>query len=495
MEGSLLPDGWACATLGELVSQDGLFSDGDWIESKDQDPLGDVRLVQLADVGDGTFLNRSRRYLTTEKALQLGCSFLEPGDVLIARMPDPLGRACIFPGDRQRCITAVDVCIVRTGKGSVDHRWLVWAINSPHFRARIAALQSGSTRQRISRSNLATIQLPIPPLSEQRRIVAEIEKQFSRLDAAVEALKRAQANLRRYRASVLKAACEGRLVPQDPNDEPASELLKRVLVERQRRWQGKYRSPAEPDAVLPILPEGWVWATLDQCAWDSGYGTSEKCSYEADGPPVLRIPNIAKGRIDLSDLKRSVAQIYVAHSDALESGDLLVVRTNGSKELIGRSALVRESFSEPHFFASYLIRFRLITCLAHWISAIWDSDLVRGPLVRGAATTAGQYNISLGVLGRLSLPIPPQAEQVRIVAEVERRLSVADDLEATIDGSLRRAERLRQAILKRAFEGRLVAQDPNEEPASVLLERIRVGRLAGATSKKRKSGQQGVLPM
>src|SRR5512139_4103654 len=110
-----LAEGWAISSLGGLVGADGLFTDGDWVETKDQDPHGDVRLIQLADVGDALYRNRSVRYLTSAKAAELGCTYLRPGDVLVARMPDPLGRACIFPGDSKPSVTAVDVCIIRPG--------------------------------------------------------------------------------------------------------------------------------------------------------------------------------------------------------------------------------------------------------------------------------------------------------------------------------------------------------------------------------------------
>src|ERR1700730_5972250 len=209
---SSLPAGWRRAKIGDLISPDGVFIDGDWVETVDQDPNGDVRLIQLADVGDGIYRNRSARFLTRKKATELGCTFLQPGDVLIGRMPDPLGRACIFPGDDKPSVTVVDVCIVRTAKGGADHRWLMHFINAPDFRVAIASLQSGSTRKRISRGNLATLTLPVPPFDEQQRIVAEIEKQFTRLDAGVASLKRVQTALKRYRRSVLKSACEGRLV-------------------------------------------------------------------------------------------------------------------------------------------------------------------------------------------------------------------------------------------------------------------------------------------
>ena len=276
-----LPDGWVLAAIGELIGRGGIFIDGDWVESKDQDPCGDVRLIQLADVGDGEYLDKSSRFLTAKKSRELKCTYLVPGDALIARMPDPLGRACIFPGDPKTSVTAVDVCIVRTGVNGPDHHWLAWFVNSPEFRDNVALLQSGSTRKRISRKNLATITLPVPPLPEQHRIVAEIEKQFTRLNASVAALKRVQANLKRYRAGVLKAACEGKLVPTEAevarakgrDYEPANQLLARILAERRARWEaqekrrGKYVEPSPPDpSDLPELPEGWAWATVAQLA-------------------------------------------------------------------------------------------------------------------------------------------------------------------------------------------------------------------------------------
>src|SRR3972149_247363 len=186
--GRSLPDGWELRTIEDVVDSEGVFIDGDWVESKDQDPNGEIRLIQLADVGDGYYRNRSNRFLTHKRALELGCTFIEKGDLLIARMPDPLGRARIFPGDTKQSVTVVDVCIVRTK--NAEHRWLMYAINSPKFRADVESLQSGSTRKRISRKNLARLKLPIPPLSEQERIVSRIEELLSDLDAGVAALER-----------------------------------------------------------------------------------------------------------------------------------------------------------------------------------------------------------------------------------------------------------------------------------------------------------------
>ena len=163
-------------TLNKIVGKNGLFVDGDWIETKDQDPSGEVRLIQLADIGDGAFLNKSSRFLTAQKAKQLNCTFLEPGDLLVARMPDPLGRACILPGDVKPCITAVDVCIVRPDPNIAFAEWLKFQINNPSFRSKINKFITGTTRQRISRGNLDKLKFRLPELPDQIRIATVLSK-------------------------------------------------------------------------------------------------------------------------------------------------------------------------------------------------------------------------------------------------------------------------------------------------------------------------------
>ena len=190
-------------------------------------------------------------------------------------------------------------------------------INSPQSRRAIASYQSGSTRKRISRRNLGKIQFPVPPVTEQHRIVAAIETQFTRLDAAVAALKRAQANLRRYKAAVLKAACEGRLVPTEAelaraegrDYEPADVLLRRILAERRARWEAehpgkKYKEPALPDVEdLPELPEGWVWAALDQLTWHITSGSRGWAKYYSNqGSIFVRAQDVKTDDLVLSNI-------------------------------------------------------------------------------------------------------------------------------------------------------------------------------------------------
>lgn len=482
-----LPSGWAVATISELVGAAGIFSDGDWVESKDQDPSGDVRLVQLADVGDGRYLNRSSRFLTSVKARELRCTYLEPGDLLLARMPDPLGRACIFPGDSRAAVTVVDVCIVRTNVGDIDQRWLMWTVNSPAFRVAVANLQSGSTRKRISRGNLATLCLPIPPAPEQRRIVAAIEEQLTRLDSAVAALKRVQANLKRYRASVLKMACEGKLVPTEAElarveareYEPACVLLKRIAENSNSDlFFGESSTGHE-------LPDGWCWAVLGQFGRIGTGSTplrSNPTFYEGGD-----VPWITSGALNAPFVKAPTGFVtekayHECNLTRYVPGTLLIAMYGEGKTRGKCSELLIEATTNQAIAA--VVTRGLGAACKPYLKLVLERNYFE---IRRESSGGVQPNLNLGLVRRIRVPLPPLAEQMRIVEEAERHLSIIADMELAVARDLTRAERLRQSILKRAFEGKLVPQDRNDEPASVLLERIRAERSAGTVNHKRRT--------
>jgi type I restriction enzyme S subunit len=197
---------------------------------------------------------------------------------------------------------------------------------------------------------------------------------------------------------------------------------------------------------------------------------------------VLRIPNVQNRRVSLENLKYATQAADLRRPEALETGDFLFIRTNGSRSLIGRGALIERPFPKPHFFASYLIRLRLVRvgCLPEWAAFAWHSDTVRRQVLEEVASSAGQYNLSLGSALRFTMPLPPLAEQARILEKAADLASIGEAACGTVDFARDRSSRLRQAILKWAFEGKLVDQDPNDEPASVLLERIRQARTVEA---------------
>jgi type I restriction enzyme S subunit len=205
-----LPTGWLYESINSIVVG-GMIADGDWVESKDQDSNGQVRLTQLADVGDGEFRSRSDRWMNDEQASRLNVNYLRPGDLLMARMPDPLGRTCMVPENIGRAVTVVDVAIIRITRKDVNPKFVMWLLNSPGIRQQIEMLASGTTRRRITRKNLGTIDLPMPSIDEQHKIVELLEDHLSRLDASVSLADAMQKQSNGLKRSLLQAAFTGQL--------------------------------------------------------------------------------------------------------------------------------------------------------------------------------------------------------------------------------------------------------------------------------------------
>lgn len=506
-----LPSGWALAKIPDLVGPNGVFSDGDWVESEDQDPSGDVRLIQLADVGDGYYVNKSNRFLTKSKARELNCTFLKSGDVLVARMPDPLGRACIFPGDQKDAVTVVDVCVIRGELGHIDHQWLMHFINSPALRTEIHALQSGSTRKRISRGNLSTIPIPVPPRAEQTRIVEKLEELLSDLDAGVAELKAAQRKLAQYRQSLLKAAMEGALTAdwRAANGQPqesGADLLQRILSERRTRWeqkqlakfaeQGKappknwkvkYPVPVGPDFTsLPPLPLGWVWASVDQVGEVQLGKMLDKAKHK-EGTPLsyLRNVNVRWGSIDASDLLTMNFEEDELHRFGLQIGDVLVCE--GGEP--GRAA----ACGPEHLSLKYqkaLHRVRLFDAYVPDLLVSYLEHAAKSGLLDRSFTGSTIQHFTRESFIELPIPLPPREEQDAIVATLTAEFDRIREMEQSIKLSLKQAIAQRKNILKSAFAGQLVPQHPNDEPASELLARIRAARAPGGTTTASKRGRK-----
>jgi type I restriction enzyme S subunit len=362
-----------------------------------------------------------------------------------------------------------------------------------------------------------TVPFLIAPLAEQARIVAKIEELFSDLDTGVAALKRAKANLKRYRASVLKAAVEGKLTEQwrakHPAKEPASALLARILVERRQKWEAdqlakfaaakkeppknwrdKYVEPTPPDTTgLPELPEGWCWASVEQTSEvQGGIQKQPKRAPGANSFPFLRVANVHRNQLELDEVYRIELFGNEIERLRLQTGDLLVVEGNGSKTEIGRSAIWTGEI-EDCVHQNHIIRVRFLAGSSRYLNSYWNSPSGNGRVMEQAASTSGLYTLSVTKVCSLPVPLAPIVEQEQIVAEVEERLSVVSAAEIEISNSLLRASRLRQSILKRAFEGKLVPQDPKDESASALLERLRASRThdeangTAATSKPNRA--------
>ena len=364
----------------------------------------------------------------------------------------------------------------------LSRKFLFYYLNRENLRKEARKNMTGSAGQlRVPTGFIEELQFPIPPLPEQYRIVSKIEELFTKLDAGVKALKEIKVQLKRYRQSVLKAAFEGKLTmayrEQHKSEmEPASVLLEHIKQIRIEQARKEGKTPKEFPSIntsdLPTLPNGWVWTKLGEISSNITKGstpTSYGYAYTKSGIRFIKTESIDQrgniaGDTDYIDngtngfLKRSI----------LQAQDLLFSIAG----TIGRVGLVRPRDLPANTNQALAI----IRCCWEYIDTKYLFRYLKSPSIQVQALKSivgvGRANVSLTDLGEFDLPLPPLSEQHQIVSEIECRISVADAIEKAVEQSLEQSDRLRQSVLKRAFEGRIVPQDPNDEPAEKLLERI-----------------------
>ena len=397
--------------FSEIAGATGMFVDGDWIEKKDQDAKGAVRLIQLADVGPGEFRDKSDRHITVEKADELHCTFLRKGDILIARLGDPLCKACVFPLDGLY-ITAVDVAILRIGSDVVNPKYLIYLLNSPWFKDQVKQYESGTTRKRISRKNLDRIEMIFPPLSEQERIVARIEELFSQLDAGVETLKKTKAQLAVYRQAVLKEAFESVIPESDTCN--VEDVCKDIKV-------GIVIKPAQYYTSADVGVRAFRSANVREFAVnDSDWVYLTKAGHEAN----LR--------------------------SEIHTGDVLVVRSGYP----GTACVVPPTYNGCNAIDILIAVPYAEKILPEYLCAYTNSPLGKR-IIQEKKRGVAQAHFNVSGYSKTPIIVPCLETQKRVVAEIDSRLSVCDSIEQTVDTALQQAEAMRQSILKDAFEGRL----------------------------------------
>lgn len=508
-----LPEGWAWATIDELIdSRTGLFKDGDWIETKDQNPEGEVRLIQLADIGDGFFRNRSDRFMSRETAIDLNCTFLKQGDILVARMPDPIGRACLFPLEGEnKYVTVVDIAVIRVDNKNIDNKFLKYLINSPTIRKKIEELQTGTTRKRISRGNLSTIKLPIAPIEEQRAISITLENISHELENSHNKLIDAQKKLKIYQEVLLKDAFEGKLTKQwrrhnKPDD--SNLILKSIDHDREnyfkkeievwkvsvKHWEsnGKLgRKPQKPkkqreldefsDLELleyPQLPPEWKWTKVDkliefsQHSIKAGpFGSALKKEvyvekgYKVYGQEQAIANNSRIGNYYITKEKyEELLSCSVKPFDILISlvgtvGKVLILPKDAEKGIIN-PRLLKVSLNKKYYMPKIFQLF-------------FESSFLKS-LYSIHTHGATMDVLNLGIVQSLPFPLMSIKEQDQIVKELEFQFSKINDLDKIVSSGLAKLEMLRQTILKKAFDGKLVSQNTDDEPISNILKQIKV---------------------
>lgn len=389
-------------TLGDIIGSDGLFTDGDWVESKDQDPNGNVRLVQLADLGEGVFLNKSSRYLTAQKAIELRCTYLEPGDLLIARMPDPIGRACLFPHGMQPSVTVVDVCILRPDLGKVCPRWLLHRINSEDFRRKIESWLTGSTRQRISRSNLSKIEFSLPSLDEQRRIAAILDKADE---------------MRRMRKCAI-------------------DLLDGLTQSIFQQMFG-----AVPESELKTLAD--IVDREDRI----NYGVVQPGDEVSEGVNLVRVSDLKNGRVDHTNLRKVSRAISGKHGRSLLRGTEILISCVGS---IGEIAV-----TSPQEVGFNIARAVARVPIVDDLQRLFVAEYLRSPIAQRYFTkelrTVSQPTLNIKQISETLVPVPHPSKLRKFL---ERCNFVHRSMEAA-QAQLIKMDALFYSLQNRAFVGQL----------------------------------------
>ncbi|MEY2486751.1 MAG: type restriction enzyme subunit [Verrucomicrobiota bacterium] len=462
-------DGTTWKSLAEIAAEGAPILYG--ILQPGPDTPGGVPYVRPTEITEDVIDLSSIRRTTPTIAGKYKRSVLKPDDVILS-IVGTIGKVAIVPSELDGGNITQSSVRVRPRSEVVLPRYVAWVLRSPVLRRQFDQHRLGTAVPRLNVAHVRALRVPVPPLPEQRRIVAEIEKQFTRLEAGVAALQRVQANLKRYRAAVLKAACEGRLVPTEAElakngdrkekFETGEALLTRILVERRQNWngRGKYKEAAAPEsAKLPELAAGWTWATVEQLAspepnsiTDGPFGSNLKTEHYTDsGPRVIRLQNIGDGVYVDEEAHVSQAHFERLQKHRIFAGDVVIA---GFGENPPRSCLIPETLG-PAIVKADCIRFKPhSSVMPRYLNVALNSDPVR-KRTKGMVHGVGRPRLNLGEIKSIVLPLPPFAEQTRIVAEVERRLSVIQELQAVASAALQRAVRLRQSILQRAFSGEL----------------------------------------
>ena len=507
-----LPNTWVSASLGQL---------GTWLgggtPSKANPAYwqhGTIHWVSPKDMK--RFFIDSAQDQITKKAVKESATNLVP-----ARSVLMVTRSGILAHSFPVAINTVDVAINQDLKawrslGVVEPTYAAYFLKARARNILQGCSKDGTTVSSIDFDRLSAYSVAVAPASEQRRIISKIDELFSRIDEGEQALQRVEKLVERYRQSVLKAAVTGELTldwraARKRAGEPMESgeaLLARILNARRAaweaaelkklkakgktpnddRWKQKYQEPTRPDTSdLPELPEGWVWASMDQVGFVSGGLTKNQRRQTLTAQrPYLRVANVYANRLDLDDVQRIGVDDGELDRVLLEKGDLLVVEGNGSIDQIGRVAVWDGSIAGC-VHQNHLIKVRCTELLPSWYALIWClSPLGRDYIRRVASSTAGLHTLSISKVASLPVPVPTSGELDLIRDRFDQAVALVANERQSLWQSRTTSTALRQSILKAAFSGQLVPQDPHDEPASKLLERIAAERAAAPALRQRK---------
>ena len=445
-----VPAGWTVCTMGDVLQP---------VEKTGKNEAD--RVISYVDISS---IDNDSNRITAPKRMKLSDApsrarqKIRSGDVLFATVRPYLRNITrvepAFDGE----IASTGFAVLRAAPG-VDPRYLFYKSISHDFVSALTGEQYGVSYPAVKEDQVKEQRLELPPTLEQRRIVEKIEALFDEIDRGIETLRDAERAIGLYRHSLLKSAFDGSLTAG----------WRATNTHQQESPEGSARFDVPcPSARFP-WPSVHVRALLD-APLVNGRSAKDK----EGGFPVLRLTALKSGKIDLREAKQGDWTEGEAKSFLVKRDDIFISRGNGSKKLVGIGGRVLDK-PMPVAFPDTMIRVRLDTSAVRpdYFVLAWNSPAVRQQIEMAARTTAGIYKINQSHVRGFLLPLPSLAEQSEIVRILEERLEDANALQVEINANLARADALRQSILNRAFAGKLVSQDPDDEAAAVLLERVK----------------------
>ena len=505
-----LPKNWAIASVGDVCSQPQY---GYTTKASDR---GDLRLLRTSDITSGR-INWETVPYCSDNPDDLEKYIVEDGDILVSRAGS-VGVSYLVT----KPLKAVFASYLIRFKPFIDRQFLAYFLQSPDYWVTIADEKLGIAVPNVNATKLKSITLPLPPTAEQHRIVAKIEELFSALDKGVESLKTARAKLNVYRQAVLKHAFEGKLTAQWREEnkdkfEKSEQLLARIKRERAARYErqlkewkaavkeweaegmpgkkpSKPRKPILPDKPrsdqldrMWKVPPTWQWLQVGNFAFVTklaGFEYTKFVEYDDDGDlPVIKAENAGRNGFRATRYSR-VKSESVGHltRSYLEGSELLMVFVGAGTGNVATVPRDQAYFLGPNIG---MIRPETQAIKTRYVEFFLRSPMGK-QLALASVKAVAQPSLSMGTIRQIPVILPSTEEQSEIVQQLDNVLSAIDAIEAEIDGQLLKADALRQSILKKAFSGQLVPQDPHDEPASVLLDRIRAERERAAKNNHSK---------